>query len=266
MPAAARRPRRDNPWRRPAGPMVWAHRGDSAHVTENTVAAFESARDAGADGVELDVRVCASGELVVFHDEDLRRLAGRDERVDQLDFATLRAIELTGGHRIATLDEVFAVVGPGLAVNVEIKAPRPGHGGPAVTGAVEAIVRAGAADRVLVSSFDPVALLQVKRRLRGLATAFLFHKGEPAPLRGGRLASLLFPRALHPEHVLVDAARVEIWHRSGWAVNVWTVDDPARLRELARLGVGGVFANDPRAARAALGGARGAGRSRQAEP
>ena len=63
-------------WRRTKGPpRVWAHRGDSAHEFENTMAAFEAARIAGADGIELDVRLDAGGNVVVFHDHELHRPA-----------------------------------------------------------------------------------------------------------------------------------------------------------------------------------------------
>jgi len=62
-------------------PLVIAHRGASAAALENTVEAFARARADGADGVELDVLACASGQIVVFHDDDLTRLGGRPERV-----------------------------------------------------------------------------------------------------------------------------------------------------------------------------------------
>jgi glycerophosphoryl diester phosphodiesterase len=245
--------RRTNPWRREERPLLWAHRGYSAKVTENTLEAFRAAREAGADGVELDVRLCGSGELIVFHDDDLLRLAGRPERIGEMDFAAVRDVRLDGGHGISTLDEVFAAVGPDLLVNVEIKSPGLGRAGAVVHRAVDAIERSGNLGRVLVSSFDPFALLQVKRHQPLLSTAFLFHKGEPQPVRRAWVAPLFFPRAVHPEHLLCDAAAIRNWHRIGWAVNVWTVDQPARLRVLAEMGIDGVFANDVENARNILG-------------
>src|SRR4051794_40173519 len=79
-------------WRRTKGrPRVWAHRGDSAHQFENTMAAFDAARVAGADGIELDVRLDAGGNVVVFHDSDLQRLAGRPGTMEALSPEERRA-------------------------------------------------------------------------------------------------------------------------------------------------------------------------------
>src|SRR5689334_18232637 len=65
-------------WRRTRGrPRVWGHRGDSAHAPENTMRAFDQAREKGADGIELDVRLDRDGNVVVFHDDNLERLCGR---------------------------------------------------------------------------------------------------------------------------------------------------------------------------------------------
>lgn len=249
FPAIGRRGRSKR-WRRADGasPRVWAHRGDSAHQVENTLAAFEAARAAGADGIELDVRVCRGGDVVVFHDEDLARLAGRPERVADLTLAELRAVREVA---VPTLREVFEAV-PALEVNVEIKSPGPGRAG-ALPAAVARIVRdAGAVDRVLVSSFDPWALVQLHLAAPELPGAFLFHAGEPLVARKGWIGPWLGAAALHPEHVLCTGAAVAAWRAAGFAVNVWTVDDAARLRELAGLGVDGLFTNDPAAARRAL--------------
>src|SRR5947208_999192 len=91
-------------WRRRNGaelPLIIAHRGASALETENTVPAFARARADGADGVELDVMTCGTGEVVVFHDDDLFRLARRSERVATTPFAALAAATLRANARSA---------------------------------------------------------------------------------------------------------------------------------------------------------------------
>ena len=249
VPAVGRRGRAA-PWRRRQGasrPRIWAHRGDSAHATENTAAAFAAARAAGADGIELDVRVCRSGEAIVFHDDDLRRLAGRTDRVADLPLSEIRTVRLTGGHGILTLEEALEAT-VGMELNVEIKSPQVGRAGALPARVARAVADARAADRVLVSSFDPWALVQTHQALPGLAMALLFHAGEPYPVRRGWLGPWVGASALHPEHVLCSEESVAQWRRRGFAVNAWTVDDPVRIAELARWGVDGLFCNDPAAA------------------
>ena len=156
------------------------------------------------------------------------------------------------GTRIPTLAEVLDLArGKGI-VNVEIKSPGQGRAGLAPLEVEKLVRELRAANRVLVSSFDPWALVQIHGLVPDLATALLVHEGEPMVARRGWLAPWVGASAMHPEHVLCDAATVAAWRRAGYAVNVWTVDDPAVLRRLAAWGVDGVFANDPAAARAAM--------------
>jgi glycerophosphoryl diester phosphodiesterase len=253
VPAVGRRGRAMRWRRRGAQPRIWAHRGDSAHETENTLAAFAAARAAGADGVELDVHLCRSGEAVVFHDEDLVRLAGRPERIGDLPLSEIRTVEVAGGHRIPTLEEALEATA-GMELNIEIKSAQVGRAGALPGRVARAVAAAAARDRVLISSFDPWALVQTHQALPGLAMALLFHAGEPYPVRRGWLGPWVGASALHPEHVLCSEEAVAQWRRRGFAVNAWTVDDPVRIAELARWGVDGLFCNDPLAARRALAG------------
>ena len=243
-------------WGRRAGgmPLIIAHRGASARETENTVEAFARAASDEADGVELDVLLCATGEVVVFHDDDLRRLGGRPERVAELSWAALRRVALPGGRRIPTLADAFAACGRDLLVNVELKSG--GFADPTVPGLVTAVAevveQCGAASQVLVSSFDPGAVALWQRR-RGDVPGALLLDDEGALARLKVLAlPLLRPFAVHPPAALCDAGLIDAWHAAGYAVNTWTVDDPDRLRALRDVGVDGVITNDPAVARAAL--------------
>jgi len=236
-------------------PLVIAHRGSSALAPENSLAAFRRAAADGADGVELDVLSCATGEVVVFHDDDLQRLGGRPERVDALSLAELQAVRLTSGATIPTLEEVLDACGPRLLVNVELKAPAgvTEEALAALVGRVAALLEAaGAGERTLVSSFDVRAVTLWQKRAPRVRSALLFEKDGAGRLRRFFTLLGLRPFAAHPERALCTAAAVRGWHRRGYRVNVWTVDDPGALRELRDAGVDGVITNDPARARRAL--------------
>jgi glycerophosphoryl diester phosphodiesterase len=244
-------------WRRRNGeelPLIIGHRGASALESENSVAAFARARADGADGVELDAMICGTGEIVVFHDDDLTRLGRRPEMIGEASFAVLRAVTLTSGATIPTLEEVFEACGPDLLVNVELKVPTRGPTavGPLVDGVAAIVERVGAAGRVLVSSFHPWAVRLWTRRMPVVPAGLLFEREASLPLRRAWAAPLLRPFALHPEMVLATPDRVTAWHRRGYMVNVWTVDEPAALAACRRMKVDGVITNDPARARAAL--------------
>lgn len=250
------RERRRGRWGRHLRPLVLAHRGASADAPENTLAAFRLARALGADGVELDVMRCGSGQIVVFHDDDLTRLAQRQGRVRRLDYAALREIDLGGGERMPLLAEVLEELGP-LVVNIELKSAPDWRSRTVDDGLAQAVagllVRHDVVDRSLVSSFDPLLLARFRAAAPQVATGLLFARDHARPLREAWAAPLLRPTALHPEAVLVDQIALARWHDRGYAVHVWTVDDPAELRWLAALGVDGVITNRPAVARAALG-------------
>lgn len=232
--------------------LVFGHRGACLRAPENTLGAFALALDEGADGLELDVRLCASGELVVTHDPTFQRRAGDPRAVGAMSLADIRSLDVGGGQRVPLLDEVLELArARGAAVNVEIKTNGPR--GSEVAAAVAERLRRGATPReVLVSSFDPRALAVLRRRAPGVPTGFLFGARQGWVLRSGLPAILVRAAAVHPEKWLVDAGAVAAWHRGGRRVNVWTVDDAAELRRLAAIGVDGVITNDPAAARAAL--------------
>jgi glycerophosphoryl diester phosphodiesterase len=228
---------------------VIAHRGASAAALENTLTAFRLAREQGADGVELDVLRCASGEVVVFHDDDLTRLAHRPGELRALDWDELQKVELDGGEHMPLLSQVLEELGPDLLVNVELKSPptwrtRVRDDGLAASVA-ELLRRHAIEERALVSSFDPLLLARFRARSPTVATGLLFASDQSRPLREAWVAPFIAPTALHPEAALVDAIAMRGWRARGYAIHVWTVDAPAELRCLGALGVDAVITNRP---------------------
>ena len=91
-------------------PLVVGHRGARGHVAENTVASVKKALELGVDGIEIDVFVCASGELVVFHDKTLDKLTDATGYIEAIDLDSIRKITVLGREPIPTLEEVLETI------------------------------------------------------------------------------------------------------------------------------------------------------------
>ncbi|WP_400998470.1 glycerophosphodiester phosphodiesterase [Agromyces sp. GXQ0307] len=231
-------------WFEPSVPRVLAHRGLALEVPENTLAAFEAAVRAGARYLETDIHPSSEGAAVLAHDPTLRRVAGRPEAVSDLSLGELRAIDLGGGHGFGTLDELLHTF-PEARLNIDVKSD--GAFGPTV----EAVRRAGAADRVLLTAFSDAR----RRRLAVAVPDSVTSAGRTSVLRAVAASrtrsaaamrrAVAGARALQiPEGVgrirLLSPALLETAHAAGLEVHVWTVNDEAEMRRLLALGVDGL--------------------------
>jgi len=226
---------------------VLGHRGASADAPENTLAAFGLALKQGADGVELDVWRCRTGEVVVIHDEDTRRTTGASLRVPETSLGALRELDAGGwkgerhrGERIPLLAEALEVLAPAI-VHVELKGQDP-----RLSAAVaEVVSRAGAAERVVVSSFSLGLLAAFQVAAPGVARGVLLDDEWPWRIRALLGMRLVRPVAVHPAASLVTPGRTRRWRGRGLSVNVWTVDEPAEVERLAELGASALITNTP---------------------
>ena len=185
---------------------ILGHRGASADAPENTLRAFQLALAQGADGVELDVRLCASGEVVVFHDASLDRLVGRPGRVADTPWSTLRTLEVRTGNGTAPiplLSEVLEALPRTAFINVELK----GDAGwfRLATRVARLLLEGKHEPHVVVSSFQPLCLLALAARGPGLRRGYLLEPDEPFWLESGVVAPLVGRDAVHPADSSADA-------------------------------------------------------------
>lgn len=213
---------------------IIAHRGASRAEQENTVAAFRRAGEMGADGVELDVRRTADDRLVVHHDASL---------ADGRSIRSMTAGELP--DHVPSLDEALTACA-GMLVNIEIKNdPNEPDFDPTewvATRLAATLATRTPHSRWLISSFRLATVDACRRLLPGAPTAWLV---GPAPADVVATAASHGHAAIHPwdRHLTFDAVRAA--HAVGLAVNTWTCDDPARIRELISWGVDGICTNVP---------------------
>lgn len=102
-------------------PIILAHRGASGYEPENTLRAFRRAIELGADGVELDVHLCRSGELVVIHDSTVNRTTNGIGRVSDMALEELKRLDAGKGEKTSTLEEVIRALGKDAIINIELK-------------------------------------------------------------------------------------------------------------------------------------------------
>ena len=222
---------------------VIAHRGASIEEIENTLEAFRRAVLEGADGIEMDVRRAKSGELVVFHDDDLRRLAGLNVRAEELTLPELKEVLLrhpsdpskTG--RIPALDEVLSDEAlKRVTLCIEIKSD----------GIEEDLVgmlrRRELIGRSIIYSFNPEHLVRVKSIEPRVRVNLLFGRDRYANLR---LALESGFDMINPEHYDADEEFVSLAVESGLTVTVGRTNDPDEIRRVARLPIWGLHTDLP---------------------
>lgn len=235
-------------------PIIFAHRGASAHAPENTLAAFELALAQGADGIELDVKLSADGHVVVIHDPTTDRTTGARGRVKDLSLAELRGLNAGSfysanfsAEKIPMLEEVFEAFGKKIFINVELtnyNTPRD-H---LVESVCMLVKKFNVQKHVMFSSFYASNLSKARSYLPEVPCGLLAFNG----LLGAWARSFGFAfgkyAALHPYLKDVTPQQVQRVHRLKGRVHVWTVNAEEDMRRLFGWGVDAIFTDDPQLA------------------
>ena len=239
-------------------PVVFAHRGDRVHAPENTLAAFELALQSGADAIEFDTMLCADGVPVVIHDRRVDRTTDGTGMVKDLSLADLRRLDAGSwfgptfkNERIPTLEEVLAAFGQAIILNIELidfqilNKPLPLR-------VAKLIQQYDLSQRVMISSFNPLALIRFHRLLPQVPIALNAFGGVRGKIARSKIIEWIGCAALHP--VLEDAtpALVNQMHRRGIRVHPHTVNHVEDMLHMVDLQVDGFFTDDPTLARRVL--------------
>ena len=246
-------------------PVIFAHRGGSLVVPEDTVEGFrEAKRLSGPIVVELDVHASADGVLVVTHDAQLERTTDGTGQVGEMTLSELQRLDagyrfttdggLTfpwrgKGVKIPTLETIYREF-PEDPVNIEIKGSRPGI----EKMIVQTIEAAGAQGRTLVVADRLSTIRRFRRASRGSvatgaspAELLAFWLTSAAGLPG--LLDAQFQALQAPEKFkglrIVTPKLVRAAHERGLRVDVWTIDEERDMRRLLSLGVDGIMTDRP---------------------
>ncbi len=240
-------------------PLVLGHRGASAYAPENTLTAFNLAFELGADGVELDVTLTRDGVPVIIHDDNVDRTTDGRGAIKSMTLEEVKRLDAGAwfdakfrGEKIPTLAEALeSTRGRGI-VNIELKSTTLQTDG--LEAAVAKVIedtRAG--DRVLISSFNPIALYRMSILNSRLPRGLLYADDQALYLRRAWLRPIARPSALHPIWKMIDARFVKWARGKGYKINTWTVDDPEEMRRLIALGIDAIMTNKPDVLRKVVG-------------
>jgi glycerophosphoryl diester phosphodiesterase len=220
------------------------------------MAAFALAKEYGAPGLELDVHLCATGELVVVHDANFLRTTGADLDVAAASVSRIKELDAGSsfgpafaGERVPLLNEVLDAFSGELYIDIELKSKKVWND--PLPKALAALLRdraktaKGLERRITVSSFNPFALAAFKRAAPEFATAIIWsgHEELPFYLRRGQGRWISGCDYLKP--IKTMAAPLPFARAIGRPMVAWTADDIELAAELVKKGCAGVVTNRP---------------------
>lgn len=229
---------------------VFAHRGFSGRYPQNTMLAFQKALESGCDGIELDVQLTKDGEVVIIHDEYLDDLTDFTGNVRDYTLGELKSCnaggkwqEAYGFQPIPTFEEYCEwASGNSLITNVEIKSSVYYYE-ELEKKTMELIERFGLKERIIISSFNHLSALSCKNFMPDMKTGALVENGGIA--NAGYYCKKFGFECYHPGVEGLTKEEVELCHKNGIEVNVWTINNMDDLENLYEWGCDGVITNYP---------------------
>lgn len=227
----------------------YSHRGFSGKYPENTILAFEKALEAGCEGMEFDVHFSRDHQLVIIHDEAIDRTSGQHGLVKDMTYEELCQVDFSyrffgqfGFQKIPTLREYLELVKDrDIISNIELKTGVYEY--PGIEQAVYDLLREyHMEERVVISSFNHNSVMRMKAIDPQLQCGFL---SETWILGTGDYVASHGIEAYHPEFHMLTAAETADLKDHGVAINTWTVNEEADIRQMIAIGVDGIISNYP---------------------
>ncbi len=228
---------------------IFAHRGFSGKYPENTMLAFEKAVEIGVDGIELDVHLTKDGEIVIIHDEDIKRTCDGEGLVKDMTLEELKKFDASAAFRgvygfcgIPTLREYFELVkDTDIITNIELKTGVYEYEG-IERKVTDLIKEFGLEDKIIFSSFNHFTVKRCEKIAPEIKRGFL--TGDWL-VDFGKYTRERNVQCCHPWHITLSKEVIDEMHSAGCEINTWTVNEYEDIERLAEWGVDSLIGNFP---------------------
>jgi len=219
------------------------HRGSKGYVAENTLESINHAILLGVDGIEIDIFKCLSGELVLSHENDLKRLTGKSGQLEKLTLNELKKFLVVGKYKIPTLKDVLKRIEVPLFVNIELKGLNTAR---ATSQIITDISKSTSwsLENFIVSSFNWDELEQFRS----------IDKNTPVGILANKLMDIneaiefgkkINAQAIHPNFKLLNDKAVKKIKDNGFKIYTWTVNNEDDINFMKKLEVDGIISDYP---------------------
>lgn len=214
------------------------HRGAKGHLAENTLESIDKALQLNVDGIEIDVHVCKSGELVVFHDFTLDRMTNATGEIGKYTLTELKQFKVNGNYQIPTLVEVLNLIDNKCLLNIELK------GEYTAKPVVDLLSKYYDKNikNIVLSSFLKEELTQVSKLNPSIALGVLTKASVNQALK---FAKTINAKSIHPNFALLSQSNVVKVQEEGFKVYTWTVNDQDSINRMKTYGVDAIISDYP---------------------
>ncbi len=233
-------------------PYIFGHRGYSEIYPENTLLAFQKCIENSVNGVELDVQVCKTGEVIINHDFDFKRVGNVSKEISELTLDEIKEIDVGyskskefKGTKVATLEELFKVCNNKLYYDIELKEKNFKDTGLAKK-VLDLIRKYNLENNCIISSFNPFSVRRFNKISNfSFDTAIIFGEGDgPRLLWHGFGRHIAKCNILKPDYNLIDEKFMKKFSKK-YRIMTWTVNSEKDAKKLLNLKVDGLCGNDP---------------------
>ena len=219
------------------------HRGSKGYIAENTLESINHAILLGVDGIEIDIFKCLSGELVLSHENDLKRLTGKSGQLEKLTLNELKKFLVVGKYNIPTLTDVLTKIETPLFVNIELKGLNTAQPTSKIISDISTNT-SWSFENFIVSSFNWDELELFRSVDKNTPVGVLVSKSMSVN-EAIEFGKKINAQAIHPNFKLLNGKAVKKIKNNGFKIYAWTVNNEDDINLMKTLKVDGIISDYP---------------------